>query len=86
VSTDQLGAAKDLLPPETLQHYKRPVPPHRRFTGNAGWEPSFKDATEQNAAQLDVDDVGTIIYKASKQPSITTAFPFPSLMATPRQE
>ena len=63
-------AAKDLLPPETLNHYKEGEYRNRIVaypTGNANWEQSFKEATEKNAGQLDVDDVGTIVYSASKK-------------------
>lgn len=73
--------AKDLLPPETLQHYKEGHFKNRLVaypTGNANWEAEFKAATEKNAGQLDVDDVGTIVYSSSKkQPDYYYGLPFP---------
>ncbi|HSQ00869.1 MAG TPA: DUF1329 domain-containing protein [Candidatus Dormibacteraeota bacterium] len=80
---DTYQAAKDLLPPEILKHYQAgeyknvivdyPV-------GSSKWEPAWKDATEKNAGQLDVDDVGTIIFKGTgKQPDYLYGFPFPTI-------
>jgi hypothetical protein len=75
--------AKDLLPPEILRHYCQGNYRNRIVaypTGNAHWEQSFLDATEQNAGQLDVDDVGSIIYKGSgKQPPYYYGLPFPKI-------
>src|SRR5262245_51287196 len=77
--------AKDLLPPEVLEHYKRGQFKNRLVsypTGNSNWEQSFKDATEQNAGQLDVDDLGGIVFKASgKQPPYYYGIPFPTVDA-----
>jgi hypothetical protein len=80
---DNYQAAEGLLPPEILKHYQTgdyknvivdyPV-------GNSKWEPAWKDATEKNAGQLDVDDVGTVIFKGSgKQPDYLYGFPFPNI-------
>jgi hypothetical protein len=75
--------AKDLLPPEILRHYCEGDYRNRIVsypTGNAHWEQSFLDATEQNAGQLDVDDVGSIIFKGSgKQPDYFYGIPFPTV-------
>jgi hypothetical protein len=76
-------AAEGLLPPEILKHYQTgdyknvivdyPV-------GTSKWEPAWKDATEKNAGQLDVDDVGTVVFKGSgKQPDYLYGFPFPNI-------
>ena len=80
---DNYQAAEGLLPPEILKHYQTgdyknvivdyPV-------GSSKWEPAWKDATEKNAGQLDVDDVGTVIFKGSgKQPDYLYGFPFPNI-------
>jgi len=80
---DNYQAADGLLPPEILKHYQTgdyknvivdyPV-------GSSKWEPAWKDATEKNAGQLDVDDVGTVIFKGSgKQPDYLYGFPFPNI-------
>jgi len=78
--------AKDLLPPEVLRHYEKgeyrnrivAVPP-----GNVHWEQTFVDATEKNAGQLDVDAVGSIIYKGTgKQPDSLYGLPFPVIDPT----
>ena len=80
---DQSNAqlAKDLLPPEILRHYEKGEYRNKIVdypTGTAHWEKSFLDATEKNAAQLDVDARGTIIEKGSgKQPAYVYGFPFP---------
>jgi hypothetical protein len=77
--------AKDLLPSEILAHYCRGDYRNRLVSypaGKARWEQSFLDATEKNATQLDVDDVGTVIYKASgKQPEYLYGIPFPLIDA-----
>ena len=79
------ATAKDLLPAEILKHYE-----HNEYrnkivsypVGNARWEKAFSAATEKNAGQLDVDDVGTIIFKGSgKQPDYLYGFPFPTIDA-----
>jgi len=73
--------AKDLLPPEILKHYQKGDYRNRLVsypTGNLHWEKSFDEATEKNAAQLDVDARGTIIEKGSgKQPAYVYGIPFP---------
>jgi hypothetical protein len=75
--------AKDLLPPEILRHYKNGGYRNRIMaypTGNAHWEKSFLDATEQNATRLDVDDRGTIIDKTTgKQADYYYGIPFPRI-------
>jgi hypothetical protein len=75
--------AKDLLPPEILKHYETGRYRNRVVaypTGNARWEQSFLDATEQNAGQLDVDAVGSIVFKGSgKQPEYYYGLPFPNI-------
>jgi hypothetical protein len=73
--------AKDLLPPEILQHYLSGAYRNRIIAypeGGAHWERSFLDATEKNAGQLDADANGTIVYKGSgKQPDYVYGIPFP---------
>lgn len=80
---DNWQAAKDLLPPPILKHYESgeyknvivdyPV-------GSARWEAPWKAATEKNAGQLDVDDVGTVILKGSgQQPDYLYGIPFPTI-------
>jgi len=73
--------AKDLLPPEVLRHYCNGEYRNRIVaypTGNYHCEKEFEAATEQNAAQLDVDSMGSIIYKSSgKQPPYYYGIPFP---------
>src|SRR5262249_49092192 len=56
---DQSNAAKakDLLPPEILQHYESGAYRNKIVAyplGQARWEKSFLEATEKNAGQLDV--------------------------------
>jgi len=78
-------AAKDLLPPEILRHYesgdyKNPIVSFP--VGSAKWEPAWTAAGEQNVGQLDVDDVGTVIFKASgEQPDYLYGIPFPIIDA-----
>jgi hypothetical protein len=82
---DQSNAdlAKDLLPPEILKHYKSGDYRNKIIaypTGNAHWEQSFLDATEQNATRLDVDARGSIIDKTTgKQPDYYYGLPFPKI-------
>jgi hypothetical protein len=75
------AAAKDLLPPEILQHYQSGAYRNRIIAyplGSARWEHAFSETTEQNAGQLDVDDAGTIVFKGSgKQPDYIYGIPFP---------
>lgn len=82
---DQSNAAKakDLLPPEILEHYESGEYRNKIVAyplGSARWERSFLDATEKNAGQLEVDDVGTIVFKGSgKQPDYVYGIPFPTI-------
>jgi hypothetical protein len=77
------SAAKDLLPPEIVKHYENGEYRNKIVDyplGSARWEKSFIEATEKNAGQLDVDDVGTIVYKGSgKQPDYVYGIPFPTI-------
>jgi len=77
--------AKDLLPPEILQHYENGNYRNRIVdypVGTAKWERAFLDATEKNAGQLDVADDGTIILKGSgQQPEYVYGIPFPTVDA-----
>ncbi|MEO8603390.1 MAG: DUF1329 domain-containing protein [bacterium] len=79
------GKAKDLLPPEILKHYEQNDYRNKIVEyplGSARWEKAFAAATEQNASQLDVDDIGTIVYKGSgKQPDYLYGIPFPTIDA-----
>jgi len=82
---DQSNAdrAADLLPPEILRHYKTGGYRNRIIaypTGNAHWEKSFLEATEENDTRLDVDEHGTIIDKATgKQADYYYGIPFPRI-------
>lgn len=80
---DNWQAAQELLPPEILKHYEKgdyrnaivdyPV-------GSARWEPSWVEATEKNAGQLDVNEIGTVVYKGSgEQPDYLYGIPFPTI-------
>jgi hypothetical protein len=80
---DNWEAAKDLLPAEILKHYqtgdyKNVIVDYPLGTMNQ--EPAWKEATEKNAGQLDVDDAGTIVFKGSgKQPDYLYGIPFPTI-------
>jgi hypothetical protein len=73
--------AKDLLPPEILEHYEKGEYRNRIVSypvGDAHWEKSFLEATEKNAGQLDVDHRGSIVYSSTgKQPDYYYGIPFP---------
>ena len=62
LGSDNWQLARELLPPEILKHYETG---HYRNKivdyplGQPRWEKAFLAATEQNATQLDVNDVGT---------------------------
>jgi len=75
--------ARDLLPPEILKHYQNGDYRNRIVaypTGNAHWEKAFEEATEKNAATLDVDDRGTIVDRGTgKQPPYVYGLPFPHI-------
>jgi len=80
---DQSNAqlAKDLLPPEILRHYQNGAYRNRIMAypiGSAHWEKAFREATEKNAGQLDVDARGTIVEKGTgKPPAYNYGIPFP---------
>jgi hypothetical protein len=77
--------AKDLLPPEVLDHYRtgeytNPIVdwPADVYT----WPPDFRAGSEKNAGQFDVGADGGIIEKGSgKQPEYVLGFPFPIIDA-----
>jgi hypothetical protein len=73
--------AKDLLPPEILKHYEKGEYRNKIVSypvGNVHWEKAFREATEKNAGQLDVDARGTIVYSSTgKQPEYLYGIPFP---------
>ena len=75
--------AKDLLPPEILKHYKNGEYYNKIIaypTGNAHWEKSFLEATEQNVTRLDTDERGTLIDRTTgKQPEYYYGLPFPKI-------
>ncbi|MFI5397938.1 MAG: DUF1329 domain-containing protein [Candidatus Binatia bacterium] len=77
--------AKDLLPPEILKHYQNGDYKNRIVeypTGNAHWEKAFSEATQTNTATLDVNDRGTIVYRATGQPlPYVYGLPFPTVNA-----
>jgi len=78
------AAAKDLLPPEILKHYEKGDYRNKLVSYPLGvhWEKSFRESTEKNAGQLDVDARGTIVEKGSnKQPPYVYGIPFPIIDA-----
>ena len=80
---DNWQAAQDLLPPEILKHYEKGD--YRNVivdypVGSARWEPTWNEATEKNAGQLDVNEVGTVVFKGSgEQPDYLYGIPFPNI-------
>jgi hypothetical protein len=76
--------AKDLLPPEILEHYKKG---HYRNpidswpTGIIHRDKSFEEASEKNAGKYALDpDTGAIVEKATaKQPEYVYGFAFPKI-------
>jgi len=65
------AAAGTLLAPEVLAHYQAG---HYRnsiaaWPATPPWEPAFAAASEKNAAQLDVDDRGTIVEREGGAPA-----------------
>jgi hypothetical protein len=83
LDTSNAAKAKDLLPPEILEHYESGEYKNKIVAyplGQAKWERSFVDATEKNAGQLDVDEVGTIIFKGTgNMPEYVYGIPFPTI-------
>lgn len=77
-------SAKDLLPPEILRHYEKgeyrnPIVTYPRAE-TPPWEESFLAASKENAANLDVDDHGTVIDKRTgKQAEYLYGTPFPNI-------
>lgn len=80
---DNWELGKDLMPPEIVKHYQ--TGEYKNVVvdyplGNLKEEAAWKEATEKNAGQLDVDDVGTVIFKGSgKQPDYLYGIPFPNI-------
>jgi Protein of unknown function (DUF1329) len=78
--------AEGLLPPEILKHYQNGEYinsivdwPDSKYN----WPPDFQAATEQNAGQLDINAIGTIVEQGSgKQPAYILGFPFPIIDPT----
>jgi hypothetical protein len=85
LGSDNWQLAQDLLPPEILKHYETGRYRNKIVDyplGHARWEKPFLAATEQNAGQLDVDDIGSIVYTAGgKQPEYLYGIPFPVIDA-----
>jgi hypothetical protein len=83
LGSDNWQLAQDLLPPEILKHYqsgeyKNVIVDYP--LGIMKQEPAWKSATEKNAGQLDIDDVGTVVFKGSgKQPDYLYGIPFPTI-------
>lgn len=80
---DNAQAAKDLLPPEILNHYAKGEYRNKIVDyplGNPRWEKAWVAATEKNAGQLDVNDAGTIVFKGSGEPPpYLYGIPFPNI-------
>lgn len=78
---DNWQVATDLLPEPILKHYqtgdyKNPIVDYP--VGSSRWEPTWVAATEQNAGQYDVNEVGAIVRKGSgEQPDYLYGIPFP---------
>ncbi len=85
LSKENWEAAKDLLPPEILRHYKDGEYSNRIIDWPQGvykWDPQFKDASEANAGRYTVSPEGTILDKATnKQPPLIYGLPFPQVDA-----
>jgi hypothetical protein len=83
LGTDNAQTAKDLLPPEILNHYAKGEYRNKIVDyplGNPRWEKTWVAATEKNAGQLDVNDAGTIVFKGSGEPPpYLYGIPFPNI-------
>ncbi len=66
------SAAEELLPPETLAHYRAGEYRNAigRWPAGAPWEDAFTAASQRNAARLDVDSHGTIVARDSGKPAV----------------
>ena len=76
--------ARDLLPPEILQHYQRGEFANTiiEWQGPQRWSQAFLAATEQNANALTVNDKGSIVEKATgASPAYLVGIPFPKVTA-----
>jgi hypothetical protein len=73
--------AEGLLPPEILKHYKGGEYANKIYDWPVGifkWDKEFLEATEHNAGQLEVNEVGTLVEKGTgKQPPYILGHPFP---------
>jgi hypothetical protein len=73
--------AEGLLPPEILKHYEKGEYANAIVDfpdSQYNWPPDFREASERNAGQLDVNALGAIVEKGSgKQPDHILGFPFP---------
>lgn len=73
--------AEGLLPPEILKHYEKGEYANAIVDfadSQYNWPPDFREGTEKNAGQLDVNALGTIVEKGSgKQPDHILGLPFP---------
>jgi Protein of unknown function (DUF1329) len=75
--------AKDLLPPEILDHYKKGeyINPIVQWTDDMNvWPEDFLAASKKNAGLYDIGSDGQVIEKATgKQPDYILGFPFPTI-------
>jgi hypothetical protein len=74
--------AEGWLPPEILRHYREGHYVNRveRWDEPMQWDPEWIEATAWNRDHLTVDDVGTIVDKATgKQPPHIYGYPFPAI-------
>jgi hypothetical protein len=75
--------AKDLLPPEILEHYKTGAYVNRIVdwpVGEYDWAPEFREATKNNDGKYDIGDKGHIIEKSTgEQPLRILGYPFPNI-------
>ncbi len=79
---DNWQAAKDLLPPEILDHYRKGEyrnPIVAWPEGNYHWAPQFVEATKRNATELSLNADGAIVDKTGKQPPLVYGLPFPNI-------
>src|SRR5437667_2936162 len=77
---DNWEAAKDLLPPEILRHYKDGEYANKIIDWPQGiylWDPPFKTASDANHGHYAVSPEGTVIDQATgKQPPFIYGLPF----------
>ncbi|MFN8544434.1 MAG: DUF1329 domain-containing protein [Candidatus Binatia bacterium] len=83
ISAENVDAAKELLPPEVVEHFKK-----GEYRDNAvvSWpagiyhsDKPFEEATKANKGKYKLTDVGTIVDQDGKEPAYLYGFPFSDL-------